>query len=230
MIVDPKNVSQAQLQKIAFTENMKGVFTCIPGHIVTFNPSIQRAQIQIGVERVLNNGATEVPRVIDDVPVIFHGSSEYTFEFEVGPGTEGAIYFSQRCIDGWKNSGGVASNNFARFFHPQDAFFMPGLRSQPGSISSFQNNGARIRNKSGSQYVWLKKDGTIEESNGAGFIMLMSNGTVNINGVTILASGQTSMPAGLSVTGAMENNGKNIGSTHKHSGVQTGSSNTGNPV
>lgn len=229
-MIDPKNVSQAQLQKIAFTENMKGVFTCIPGHIVTFNPTLQRAQIQIGVERVLNNGATEVPRVIDDVPVIFHGSSQYTFEFEVGEGTEGAIYFSQRCIDGWKNSGGVASNNFARFFHPQDAFFMPGLRSQSGAISGFQNNGARLRNKSGSQYVWLKKDGTIEETNGAGFVKIMPDGNVNINGVIFTPTGSVTVPQNLGVVGTLQNGGVNVGKDHKHSGVQTGGSNTGNPI
>lgn len=219
-MIDPKNVSLAQVQKAAFTENMKGVFTCIPGHIVTFNPALQRAQVQIGVERVLSNGATEIPSVINDVPVIFHGSSEYTFEFEVGQGTEGAIYFSQRCIDGWKNSGGVASNNFARFFHPQDAFFMPGMRSQPGAISGFQNNGARLRNKSGGQYVWLKNNGEIEESNGAGFIRLGANGTVNINGMTIDPNGNVDTPA------ALRNQGVFVGKGHYHGGVQRGGSNT----
>lgn len=220
---DPKDVTPAQLQKTAFIEQMKGVYTSIPGHIVTFNPVLQRAQIQIGIERVLLNGATENPRVIEDVPVHFAGG-DFTLEFEVGKGTEGAIFFSQRCIDGWKNSGGVAANPLARFFDMQDCYFLPGVRSEPGAISGFQNNGIRIRNKSGDQFAWLKNDGSLALENGAGHIRISSAGVVTINGVTIQANGDVDTPS------ALRNNGKNVGADHKHSGVQSGGSNTGNPI
>jgi phage baseplate assembly protein V len=44
-------------------------------------------------------------------------------------------------------------------------------------------------------------------------------------------TGATSTITGnLATTGSITNNGKNIGSTHAHSGVQSGSSNTGAPV
>ena len=228
-MIDPKNVPLSEVIKSGTLEYMKGVYTSIPGHIVTFNPSLQRAQVQIGIQRVLNNGATETPWPIDDVPVIFHGG-DYTLEFEVGQGTEGAMFFSQRCIDGWKNSGGVAANPLSRFFHPQDCYFVPGLRSQPSAISNFANNGIRIRNKSGNQFAWLKNDGSLALENGAGHIRISSAGVVSINGVTIQPNGNTTMPQNLAVAGALKNADVNVGKDHKHSGVQTGNFNTGNPV
>jgi hypothetical protein len=32
-----------------FFENMKDVYTCIPGYVLTFDPDTQRAQIQLGI-------------------------------------------------------------------------------------------------------------------------------------------------------------------------------------
>lgn len=218
-MIDPKNVPTSTVNNEAIFQYMKGVYTSIPGHIVTFDPLLQRAQIQIGVQRVLLNGATESPWPIDDVPVIFPGG-DFTLEFQVGQGTEGAIFFSQRCIDGWKNSGGVAANPLSRFFHPQDCYFVPGLRSQPGAITGFANDGIRLRNKSGVQYAWLKGDGSIDLDNGAGHIRISSSGVVTINGVTIQPNGDVDTPA------ALKNQGANVGKGHYHGGVQRGSSNT----
>lgn len=228
-MIDPKFVTQPQAIKTSFVEMMKGVCTSIPAHIVTFNPALQRAQVQIGIQTVLIDGTTEAPRVIEDVPVVFPGS-DYTLEFQVGNGTEGCLIFSQRCIDGWKNSGGIAANPLARFFDRQDCYFIPGMRSQPGAITGFQNNGIRLRNKAGNQFAWLKGDGSVELANGAGFVRLMANGTVNINGVTIDAAGNINAPQNVAVGGTLRNGGVNVGKDHKHSGVQTGSGTTGNPI
>ena len=218
-MIDPKNVPLSTTIDNGIFEYLKGVYTSIPGHIITFNPTLQRAQVQIGIQRVLNNGATESPWPIDDVPVIFPGG-DYTLEFEVGQGTEGALFFSQRCIDGWKNSGGVAANPLSRFFHPQDCYFVPGLRSQPGAISNFANNGIRIRSKSGNQFAWLKNDGSLALENGAGHIRISSAGVVSINGVTIQPNGDVDTPA------ALRNQGVNAGKGHDHGGVQRGSGRT----
>lgn len=217
--MNPRDQSFSGALKAAFHELMKGVNTSIPGHIVTFNPANQLAQIQIGLERNLVTGGVQIPRVIEDVPVHFAGG-DYTLEFEVGQGTEGVIFFSQRCIDGWKNSGGVASNPLARFFDMQDCYFVPGVRSQPNAIQGFQNNGIRIRNKSGNQFAWLKNDGSIDFDNGAGHIRISASGVVTINGVTIHPNGDVDTPA------ALRNQGVNAGKGHDHGGVERGGSRT----
>lgn len=227
--MQPRNINLSGTLKSNFFELMKGVYTSIPGHIVVFNPANQRAQVQIGIQRVLSGEVSETPRVIEDVLVQFQGG-DYVLEHEIRPGTEGAIFFSQRCIDGWKNSGGVAANPLARFHDAQDCYFVPGIRSLPNVVTGFANNGMRVRNKEGSQFVWLKNDGSIAMDNGAGRITIGADGMVNINGVTIDPAGNIVAPSNVAVTGTLQNAGTNVGKDHKHSGVQTGGGNTGNPI
>jgi hypothetical protein len=163
---------------------MKGVATSSPGHILAFDPVTQLAQVQIGITRVDLNGATFDPPTIIETPVYFPGG-DYHIEYQIDPGCEGDILFSQRCIDGWLQTGGIAANPIGRFHDPQDAFFLPGFRSLPNKLPSFQNNGIRLSNKAGTQFMWLKNDGTMAWENGAGFIRVDAAGIVNINGVTI---------------------------------------------
>lgn len=214
--------------KAAITGHMKGVNTSIPGHVVAFDPVTQRAQVQIGVRRVQTDGTTFDPPVIVDVPVSFPGD-DFVLEFEINPGCEGDIHFSQRNIDGWKQSGGVADNPSARFHHLQDAKFIPGIRSLGNVIQDFSNDGIRMRDKSGTRHVWLKNDETLHVSNGksstvhgadgsvtthnsGGYHTLLPDGTVDINGVKITPDGQITVPAGGGITGA---NGVSY-DTHRH--------------
>lgn len=225
--------------KAAITGHMKGVNTSIPGHIIAFDPVTQRAQVQIGVRRVQTDGTTFDPPAIVDVPVSFPGD-DFVLEFEINPGCEGDIHFSQRNIDGWKQSGDVADNPSARFHHLQDAKFIPGIRSLGNVIQDFSNDGIRLRDKSGSRHVWIKNDGTLQVNNGdastvygsdgsvttrngGGSFTLTPDGDVNINGVVITSSGQMTVPAGGGIKGA---NGVSY-DTHRHN--ETGTV-TGEPI
>lgn len=152
--------SQAELFKQAFAELMKDVGTSIPGHVLSFDPKTQLAQVQIGVKRVENDGKqVEIPPIIG-APVFIYGG-QFSVEIEVSKGDEGLIIFSQRCIDGWVNTGGLANNPALRFHDFSDALFMPGFRSNAKALPSFENNGVRLRNNAGNQHVWLKANGDI---------------------------------------------------------------------
>src|ERR1051325_2053658 len=174
---------------------VKDIYTCVPGHILAFDPDTQRAQVQIGIQRVQTDGTTFDPPPIVDFPVSFPGDN-YVLEFEIKPGCEGSVYFSQRCTDGWKQTGGIAANPVARFHHPQDAHFVPGIRSLGNVIPAFANDGVRIRDTSGNRYVWIKNDGTLVMQNATGSITMMANGNVVINGVIFTPQGQITSPAG----------------------------------
>lgn len=226
--------SGSQVQRVAFNENMKSVYTSIPGHVLAFDPKTQRAQIQIGIQRIDINGVAWVPAPIIDVPVCFPGD-DFVMEFQIDPGCEGIVHFSQRCIDGWKQTGGTADNPFARFHNQQDAMFVPGIRSLPNVIKGFSNNGIKLRNKDGTQYAWLKNDGSIAVGNSnasvnisanglvnifnaSGSIQLLANGTVNINGATIDQNGNISSPTSLKVAGK-----ELAGHTHRVNGTNSDS-------
>lgn len=204
------------------TEYMKGIYTSIPAHIVSFDPETQLAQIEIGIKRVEIDGTDHVLPPIIDCPVLFSGGDEFVIEHQIDAGCEGWALFSQRCIDGWIQTGGNAINPITRFFDIQDACFIPGFRSNPKAVKGFSNNGIKIRNKAGNHLVWLKNDGTIELNNSKGHIKIEPNGTVIINGM-VFNTDQT-------ITSVNEATIGGIAFTpHVHGGVYSGSSNTGGP-
>jgi len=213
---------QPQMLREAFREMMKGVATSVPGHILAFDPVTQLAQVQIGITRVDLNGATFDPPAIIETPVYFPGGA-YHLEYQIDPGDEGDILFSQRCVDGWLQTGGIAANPIGRFHDPQDAFFLPGFRSLPNALPAFQNNGIRMSNLTGTQFMWLKNDGSMSWENGAGFIRVDASGVVNINGVTIDTAALVTTSNDV-VVGAIHLK------THRHTGVTVGTGTSGVPT
>lgn len=185
-------VNQTELFKTAFREMMKSVGTNIPGHILSFDKDTQMAQVQIGIEQSDVNGKFFKPAPLIEVYVYMPGG-DFIVECQIDEGTEGLIVFSQRCIDGWTDTGGIAKNPIMRFHDMSDAFFLPGVKSQANKVSSFENNGIRLRNKDGSKYVWLKNNGDVE---------------ISANNVKITST-------------TLTHNGVNIGATHGHIGSAT---------
>ncbi|MCK5126790.1 MAG: hypothetical protein KAR42_11090 [candidate division Zixibacteria bacterium] len=155
-----KKSTQTELLKKAFYEQMKGVGTSIPGHVVAFDKDKQLAQLQIGINRTRINGDVYDPEVLIECKPQFAGGNAFIIEHQIDVGDECIIMFSQRCIDGWMNTGGIANNPILRFHDVNDAYFIPGLRSQPNVVIGFDNNGVKIRNKAGDQFIWLKNDST----------------------------------------------------------------------
>lgn len=218
-----ERATQPKLMKESFREMMKSVCTSIPGHILAFDPATQLAQVQIGIRRVDLNGSTFAVQPIIETPVYMPGGS-WGIEYQIDNGTEGLILFSQRCIDGWVNEGGIASNPIGRFHDMQDAFFLPGFRSMPNALPSFQNNGVRLRNRSGSQFAWLKSDDSIAVENSAGHIRIAPDGTVTINGVTISPDGLIGNAEDVITKTSISLN------NHKTSGVTAGNQTSGVPI
>jgi len=166
------------LIKRSFIEMMKDIGTSVPGHILSFDPVTQLAQLQIGIQRIDKDGEKKTPPPLIECPVYFPGGSAFHIEYQINAGDEGVILFSQRCIDAWNNAGGVAENPVKRFHDFSDAYFLPGLRSQPNIAPDFKNNGVRMTNHDGSNYMWLKNDGTAAIK----ITELNVDGNVNVDG------------------------------------------------
>lgn len=178
----------------AFSEMMKSVGTSIPGHVLSFDPGTQLAQLQIGISSTTQDGRKLTPAPIIECPVQFSGGGGWSIEHKIVAGDEGIIIFSQRCVDAWIETGGVAENPISRFHDKQDAYFVPGIRSKPNSISNFANDGVKIRNEDGGVYVWVKDDAGIDMQNGMGNITMLPTGEVNINGVIFSTTGGVTAP------------------------------------
>lgn len=214
----------AKMLREIFGEYLKdNVRTSVPGHVLSFDPATQLAEVQIGLMLEDRMGNAEPRRPIVRVPVQFWGATGGTLECRVADGVEGSIMFSQECIDSWVDQGGVAAKSEPRRFSINDAYFIPGIRSVPGAITDFANDGIRLRNNSGSMYAWLRDDTSISLSNGAGFITIGADGTVNINGVLITPNSLVTTPNDV-VAEAISLK------LHRTSGVQSGNQISGVPI
>lgn len=145
-----------------FTNLMKDIGTSVPAKVLSFDSSAQLAGIQIAILGVDGQGNDFEQPPILSVPVFFAGSSNYSIQHELNAGDEGIAIFSQRCIDGFVTKGAGNPNPILRFHDISDAMFIPGLRSNPKKINSFNSSGISIAKNDGSQSVTLKSNGDVE--------------------------------------------------------------------
>jgi hypothetical protein len=200
----------SELIELIIQSNQQDVGTSIPGHVTAFDPETQLAQLQIGIR---TSGGVQLPIIIE-CPVQFSGGGGFVVEHQLDPNDEGIIVFSQRCIDSWIETGGVAEQPTPRMHSFNDAYFIPGIRSKPNVVTGFSNDGIKMRNEAGDKYLWLKASGDIEITAGSVSITGDLSATGTIEAPTIDASASLKA-AGAEVVG------------HTHGGVQSGTSNTG---
>lgn len=206
--------TQAEYSKMLagiFGEYLKdNMRTSVPGHVLSFDPVTQMAEVQIGLMLEDRLGNKEPRRPIIHVPVQFWGAAGGTLECRVANNTEGALFFSQECIDSWVDQGGVAVKSEPRRFSINDAYFIPGVRSIPGAITDFSNDGIRLRSNDGSAYFWIHDDKSLE-----------------IGGVALNVKCPANFEQAVTTMTTIHSQGVNIGKTHTHNGVQSGSGNSG---
>lgn len=202
----------AKMLREIFGEYLKdNVRTSVPGHVLSFDPATQLAEVQIGLMIEDRLGNAEPRRPIVRVPVQFWGATGGTLECRVAEGVEGSIMFSQECIDSWVDQGGVAAKSEPRRFSMNDAYFMPGVRSVPGAITDFANDGIRLRSLDGSAYFWIHDDKTVEIDG----VSLNVKCPANFEKASNFDDAVTTMLT-------IHNQGVSIGFEHGHVGVEQG--------
>lgn len=181
---------------------MTGMMVGLPGRVLVYDAVRQRAQIECGIQKHRADGSYITLPVIDNVPVNFSGTAEWTVFHELPAGTEGFVHFSQRSITNWLDRGGPVPPSDNRLFNMTDAFFSPGYRSALTSIGGLPISGIGLSNRTGTVKIHLTEAG-----------------------IEMIAGGQR-----LSLTpNGLTHNGTNIGDSHKHGGVEPGGSKTNTP-
>ena len=181
---------------------MRGVMIGLPGHVIAYDDNLQRAVVECGIQRHIGKGEFKTLPKIAHVPVQFSGTAGWTIFHELPVGTEGFIHFSQRAVDYWLEQGGPVQPLDARMFNASDAFFAPGYRSMKTAISGLPTEGLGMSNARGDVRLHLR-DNSIE---------------LTVGGETLSLSAE-----------GLQHNGKNIGATHKHGGVENGGGETDAP-
>lgn len=189
------------------------------GEIVSFNPETQTAEVKVKMSFLLNGEIKEYPLLLD-CPCIILAGGQGSVTFPIQAGDSCLVLFNDRDMDNWYAGGQTMPPRTDRLHDFSDAIALVGLRNKQNQISGYFAQGTEIK-YAGS---------TIKLENGK---VTVTNGTstVEMNGAAVtVTSANISLVGNVAVTGAFTVNGKDIGPTHKHSGVRSGSDQSGGVV
>ena len=217
MAVTPQSLAgdEQQAMKVLSDTIFSMLRVSMPGIIESFDPIMCTCSVQPAlkgqVADALGNFKSAPLPVLVDVPVIFPRGGGCTITFPIKAGDECLVIFSDRCIDFWWQNGGVQEPVDQRQHDLSDAFAIVGPQSQAQKISGISTTSVQVRTDDGRSFIELMQGGNVNITTP----LLTVNGNVQVNG-TVTSTGDQ-VAKGISQTG------------HVHSGVQSGSSQTGGP-
>ncbi|MDH2927216.1 Gp138 family membrane-puncturing spike protein [Lonepinella koalarum] len=145
-----KQIEQAQKQ----------IHTALPAKVVSFNPQNQTVTLAVQIQQILVKGENvNIPPLVD-VPVSYPRGGGFAVTFPLKAGDEGLAVFSERCIDGWWQSGKASPPLDYRLHDLSDACFIPGICSLPNVVGNFFTGGLSMQTLDGSTFIRIT-NGTI---------------------------------------------------------------------
>jgi hypothetical protein len=161
----------------------------MPGIIQSFNPANQTATVQPAVTENIRLGQgeakpTNLP-LLTDVPAVFPRAGGYCLTFPVKAGDECLLVFSDMCIDGWWQSGGVQDQVETRRHDLSDAQAILGITSVPKAVKGYSDNSLMLRNDDKDSFFQILDGGKTINITGAENINITGAGNVNVKGATI---------------------------------------------
>ena len=181
------------------------------GTIQSFDISTQLATVKIAMKQVtkVNDDDTREVReypLLLECPVISLFGGDAFMSMPIQSGDSCVVFFADRQIDNWLNSGDGQAPTVSRTHDISDAICLVGIRPLINPIPNYLADGVRIHYSENAS-VDLTNDGITMNGN------VTINGNTDINGVL-----------------STDFDGKQINhNTHTHGGVAAGGSNTDEP-
>lgn len=247
MTVTPQSLAggEQQAMKVLSDTIFSMLRVSMPGIIQSFDPIACTCTVQPAISGQVADEAGEfksapLPLLVD-VPVVFPRGGGCTITFPVKAGDECLVVFSDRCIDFWWQNGGVQEPVDPRQHDLSDAFAFIGPQSQAEVIGNISTSTLQMRTDDGAAYIELDPNSRAVNIVAPGGFNVTTplakfSQEVTITGLLTWAGGMVgSLATGTAakITGAIEfigslkSNGKDISDSHTHSGVQTGTGNSG---
>lgn len=226
--------------RLALEGYTSGLWTALPGVIVNVNLEAMTVSVQPTIQGVNTNAQgnqqfVNLP-VLLDVPLVFPSAGGYTLTFPIKEGDEVLVVFASRAIDAWWQSGGIGKPVEARMHDLSDGFAIPGPHSQATKLSDISTASVQLRNNDGDTYIEINDDQEIKMVSPVKVIIdaplteftgAIINGTNPAYAKTAAFGGNVTSEADVIAKGR----GSDISlNNHIHDGVQSGGSNTGDPV
>lgn len=149
-----------------------------------------------------------------DVLVVWPGGGGFTMTFPLTEGDEVLLIWAARCIDGWYENGVVSPQPEYRMHSLSDGFALPQPRSRPNVVAGgIARDSCQLRSNDGTTYVEIAMGGVVN---------VVAPGGLNITGDVIITGD-------VSTSGALLNQGVDVGSLHRHIDTQPGGGLSGTP-
>lgn len=193
------DATQTELLEQAKERAVMDVRVSMPARIVSFDAATKTAQVEIMLKMVDEDDAPVDYPPLTDCPCLFTRGGGFHVVHPYKAGDNGVVLFSDRCLDGWFESGQAAVPMDYRIHSMSDAYFI-------GGSDNMTNVSPIIPNA-----MFIGKD-----DNSAG-VTIKGSGDIDLNGVNISPSGIITLPDGT------------VLNSHVHGNVQSGNSTTGGP-
>jgi len=248
---------QEETLRLLFNSIRSRIWTALPGIVQSFDAAKMTVSVQpaiSGVIRKLDGTTTSVRMpVLVDCPVLWTGGGGVTLTYPIAVGDEALVIIASRCIDSWWSQGGLQDPSDLRMHNLSDGFALVGVRSLPRTFA-VSTSAAQLRTDDGSAYIELNPTSKNIKAHTSGDVVAeganvnatattactIQAPTITLKGNIVLdgpitqantagGSSSSSLIGPVAVTNDVTAGGKSL-KTHVHSGVQTGSGNTGQPV
>lgn len=212
--------------RMAMDGRLSSVWTAMPGIVKKVDLTKRTCEVQPAIQgRVQSADGSyqfvNLPLLVD-VPIVMPSAGGFTLSLPIKAEDEVLVVFSSRCIDSWWQSGGVGVPMEQRMHDLSDGFAIPGPRSVATSTPLHATN-ARITSDDGATYVEVSPT-----------MVKVKAATAEVEAATVTILGNLVVTGNVTCVNVVASTGATVGGkdfqTHQHSGVATGSNNTGGVV
>lgn len=199
------NDSLPGLLKFVFKKYLQKTDSCLPATVLAYDSSENRAQIQPAIVQI-TTGNSQVKRgQLASVPVLQMGGGGFVTYYPVKTGDTGWIIACDRDISLFKKTYKAAQPNTFRLHSFADSWFVPD--SMLNGVSLIDNTKMCIQSTDGLTGITI----------GEGIVNIIAATSINFTSPAVNFSGTTNI------------NGIGF-NTHRHTGVTTGTGDSGGPI
>ena len=242
----------SELIKRTIIQTMRQLRVSMPCEVVTYDSKRQMVDVRI-VQPEIDLAGNNIPMsVITNIPVSFVRCGNSHITHPINKGDTGFIIFADRDISSWVETNNKSVVDSARTHSMQDSYFVPGIvgggkNANPNDVEIKYNNTTIHLRKNGDVDINTPTKVNVNASsevnvttnkltvnapnsyfNGNVFVsQLLTTGGFVSNGTS--GGGIAQFTGSINATGDVTANGTSL-DTHVHSGVQSGGSNTGQPI
>ena len=217
-IMDTRIGNKSINKELDFMKMMFKMNTTIPAIVDEFNASTQRVAAipAIQFKHINPDGTVEYlnyPK-ITNIPLAIQRGNGVLITYPIKKGDVCTLIFSQRSIDNFLLEGNIQKpyegenplTSVVRCMDMTDALCFPGVITNKEFISNYSTSAVELRNSSGNTKVSVSSNSLTLKQGSA--TLTMSGGNITMSATSIILNGKD-------------------WDTHQHTGVQTGSGNTG---